>query len=573
MPFRNSFRILLTTWMLCLFQTAFAYGQTAYKLEIFSDTQGQSKESAIRSFKDSIQIVKYLREIRLKAIKKGHMLASIDSTIWKKKHCIAFFYFGPTFKSVDLTTEYLGEKSRYVTSLLRKNDLKKMTFDPSALKQFIQNVENALLDNGFPFCSVQLKELEWQDEGKLKGKLLIDTKSSYKYTQIHIKGDSSISKVYISSLLNIREGDVFDESKLRSIQSKIAQVTFIKELKPNELLFTEKGCELYLYLNSNPVSSANGTIGLQPNTVTNRLGVAGELNLKLLNILKRGEQLNLNWRSIQDQTQSMQLKLNYPFLFKTPFGIDAQLQLYKKDSTFLEVKSILGIQYLMKSGAYLKAFYQQYSNNLLNGSKNNESFQKLSNVSSSSYGISLNKRSLDYIPNPSKGYSFTIEGVVGSRKSKENDTSISVRSTTARFTFQTEWFMPVAKRHVIRFATVNEFYYAPTIYQNELFRFGGLLSLRGFNEDELFASSRNVTTIEYRFLLDRNSALFLFYDQGYYENNSFSYRKDHPYGFGGGLSFGTNLGIFSLSYALGSQLGNPILLENGKVHFGYIAYF
>ena len=166
-----------------------------------------------------------------------------------------------------------------------------------------------------------------------------------------------------------------------------------------------------------------------------------------------------------------------------------------------------------------------------------------------------------------------MEAAIGTRKSKDNDSSLIDRSTTGRFSFHTEWFMPVAKRHVVRFASYNEFYYAPTVYQNELYRFGGQMTLRGFNEDELFASSRSVTTIEYRYLLDRNSAVFIFYDQGYYENRAVSYVRDYPYGFGGGLSFGTNLGIFSLSYALGSQQSNPILLKNGKIHFGYVAYF
>jgi hemolysin activation/secretion protein len=125
----------------------------------------------------------------------------------------------------------------------------------------------------------------------------------------------------------------------------------------------------------------------------------------------------------------------------------------------------------------------------------------------------------------------------------------------------------------MRFSGAGEFYYAPEIYQNELFRFGGLNSLRGFNEEELFASTRVVGTLEYRFLLDRNSNVFVFYDQAFYENNAAIYSKDNPLGFGAGLSFGTNLGIFSISYALGKQQGNPILMRNGKIHFGYIAYF
>lgn len=49
--------------------------------------------------------------------------------------------------------------------------------------------------------------------------------------------------------------------------------------------------------------------------------------------------------------------------------------------------------------------------------------------------------------------------------------------------------------------------------------------------------------------------------------------SDQPFGFGAGFSFGTNLGIFSISYALGKQFNNPIELKNGKVHFGYVTYF
>jgi hemolysin activation/secretion protein len=104
-------------------------------------------------------------------------------------------------------------------------------------------------------------------------------------------------------------------------------------------------------------------------------------------------------------------------------------------------------------------------------------------------------------------------------------------------------------------------------------RFGGLTTQRGFKEQEITANKRNTSTIEYRYLLENNAYLFLFYDQSWYENNATTYYKDHPFGFGAGFSFGTNVGIFSISYAQGKQFNNPILIKNGKVHFGYVAYF
>ncbi len=116
-------------------------------------------------------------------------------------------------------------------------------------------------------------------------------------------------------------------------------------------------------------------------------------------------------------------------------------------------------------------------------------------------------------------------------------------------------------------------YSAPVIYSNEAYRYGGLSSQRGFNEEELYSTAQTTFTAEYRFLVDRNSFAFAFFDQSWYENNSLQYYNDKPMGFGVGFSFGTNIGIFSISYALGKQFDNPILFRNSKIHFGYIAYF
>jgi hypothetical protein len=79
--------------------------------------------------------------------------------------------------------------------------------------------------------------------------------------------------------------------------------------------------------------------------------------------------------------------------------------------------------------------------------------------------------------------------------------------------------------------------------------------------------------LEYRFIVDQNSNAFLFYDQAFYENNALAYSKDHPFGVGAGFSFGTKLGIFTISYALGKQLNNAFDFRSGKIHFGYTAYF
>jgi hemolysin activation/secretion protein len=209
----------------------------------------------------------------------------------------------------------------------------------------------------------------------------------------------------------------------------------------------------------------------------------------------------------------------------------------------------------------------------LSGAKNNPSFSNLNSVQTNSYGLAILKKQVDYVPNPSKGIIFNTEIAIGNRKSISKIDSSQLKSTTYRADFNLEFFIPLHKRHILRIANQTSCYYAPSIFQNEVFRFGGLTLQRGFNEEELFATTKSSMSVEYRYLVDQNSRVFAFFDQSWYENNAVKYFNDKPFGFGFGFSFGTNLGIFSISYAQGKQFNNPILIKNGKVHFGYVAYF
>nr|MBA2413124.1 BamA/TamA family outer membrane protein [Burkholderiaceae bacterium] len=111
-------------------------------------------------------------------------------------------------------------------------------------------------------------------------------------------------------------------------------------------------------------------------------------------------------------------------------------------------------------------------------------------------------------------------------------------------------------------------------FDNELFRIGGLKTLRGFDEESITASSYVIGKLEFRYLLEQNSNLFLFYNLAWYERYTQSgYIKDQPSGFGAGINFETKLGIFSFSYALGKEFDNPVRIKAAKIHFGLVNYF
>lgn len=547
-------------------------GQKKYTLFFINNEHKVIKKHPETKFKDSISLKKYLNDFQMLAYKKGYLLSSFDS-IKKTEETNYSVYFssGEKFQNAVLRME--PEEVRFVRKKggISEKMLLKAPLTPQEFMSTLSSVQQVYLNNGYPFVSVRLDSVQIHN-GVIEAVVVVEKGAQLNWSKLYVKGDSSVSKKFVANLIGIKEKSVYNEADFYKISQKIKQINFFEELKPAEILFTPEGVELYTYLKSKPMSSVNGIIGLQPNPVTSKLSLTGELTLKLHNILKRGELLHIDWRSIQAQTQSLRTQLSYPYLFNTSFGLDGTFDLYKRDSTFLEINATAGVNYYLNGGSYIKVFYQNNSSNLLSGAANS-GMQNLGSVKTNAYGISFFYNKVDYIPNPSRGLVLETRFSAGTRTAQVSDTSTAEKSTVYRGQINITGFIPLAKRHVLMLRNRTNLYNAPVIYANETYRYGGLGTQRGFNEEELYATAQTTFSAEYRFLVDRNSFAFLFFDQSWYENNAEVYYKDAPYGFGAGFSFGTNIGVFSISYALGKQFNNPVMFRNGKIHFGYIAYF
>jgi outer membrane protein assembly factor BamA len=444
-----------------------------------------SKYFKKEQLKSSFELENLLRKKRIEWIDKGFFLVSFETKKQTDNQFVVSVELGRKFKKI---TVELEEKDRWQlrkfnVSLAKSN----AKFTANEFSTLLKNSLNAFLDNGYPFIAISFENLEIV-ENEISLRLKFDRGMIFRWTEIHIKGDSSISVNAIENSIGIRKGDFFNESLLAQVDKRIEQLSFITKIKASELLFTEKGVELFLYLKSQKISSVQGAIGLQPNPITQTMVLTGDLQMKLANVFKKAESVDLSWRSIQPQTQSLNFKLVYPYLFKSPFGIDARFNLYKRDSTFLDLKSALGVVYTLKNGSQLKASYQLLASNLLFASASSSQFSNLATVRTNSYGISYTQRKLDYIPNPSKGRFLNVEAFIGSRTATKD--SVSEKKNVARASIQFDNYFSLAKRHVLKLSAGFETYYAPQVFQNELYRFGGLNSLRGFNEDELFASTK-----------------------------------------------------------------------------------
>jgi outer membrane translocation and assembly module TamA len=513
------------------------------------------------------QVIKSVQLIQNQCIEKGYLLCDIQLS-HTSDVCDSFIvtlgdlYSGLNLQLTDSTKKMLQQI--FPSQRIIRKETQGMS--PSKYVQFMIQVLNDHLDHGFPFCRVYLKHIETRTDD-IDAELVLERGPYYTWTEIHLKNDLPVSTNTLQSIIGIRLNDEYNEALLNGIEQRVLQTGIFALKKKCEVLFTDKGAELFVYLERVKASSAQGIVGFQPNPLTNAPTFTGDMQLKLINSVKHNESFQFAWKSIQPRTQALQSSLIVPYLFKSPFGVIGDFQLYKRDSSFLDVKSTLGIQFQFQNGWQLRANYYFVNSSVISQANANPMFSKLASLKTNSYGLVLFQRKLDYIPNPRKGFSVFMEGQLGERKMEQS--SESIWKTHASISY----FLPLAGRMTFLTHFELDSYHAPSIYQNELYRFGGTNSLRGFNEESLFATTKAFLTFEYRFLLDKNSAVFAFFNQGFYENTSVNYTKDHPFGFGFGISAGTNSGIFRLAYALGKEFNNPIQLNAGKIHIGYISYF
>ena len=571
--------------------TAFhSYGQKNYALDIhLTDTIRSRDFAGIRkdliaspAFKDSLSAKKELQKMMLKLQAEGYLASSVDSLHFDSTSSTAFLFLGEKYKWAKLEKGNADETYLGGTGFRQKLFQKKLFRFDQIVKienRIISNCEN----NGYPFASVKLDSISIEDN-EVHAKLNLERNRFCKIDSIVMKGKDVVAPVYIYNYIGMKPGSIYDESKINRISIRLRELPFVTESKSNEVVFDEKQTKLLLYLEPRKASQFDGVLGVAPDD-KGKIILTGEAHLKLQNALRRGEVVELNWKQLPAKTQDLKVHALYPYLFNTPIGIDGNLSIYKQDTTYIDVIKNLGVQYMFNGTNFIKAFVNDKESTLLSteGLESQTILPEFADIRTTSYGLTLHFEKLDYRFNPRKGFLIETSPSTGNRTIKKNGDlnpviydSLQLRTTQYHFDFSGDYFIPLSQRQVIDIGNKSGYVYSPDLFTNELFRIGGLKSLRGFDEESIHASLYFIGKIEYRYLLEQNSFLFAFYNQAWYKNESRSEvidRIDTPYGFGAGINFETKLGIMSVSYALGKQFDNPLYFRNGKVHFGIVSYF
>lgn len=512
----------------------------------------------------------------------GFLTASVDSQFKQNDTLFAWVHLGESYCWSKLYSINIDEQALN-SSGFRERMFQKRPFRYSQTKRMMRKIITYYENSGYPFASLKLDSIQ-NTTPIIEAGLRIQAGNLFHIDSVNVRGTARITPRYLYNYIGIRPGDVYNESVIRQITIRMKELPFLTETRPADVFLLENSTLIRLYLNDKKASSFNGIVGFLPNNDgTGKLLLTGEANLKLKNSLGRGELIDAEWRRLQQATQSLNIKLGWPFLFDTRIGVEAAFGLYKRDTSFINLQQNLGVQYLMRGTDYLKVFYENKTSSLLSTKAliNIIELPDYADIRSNLYGLELSFTRLDYRLNPRKGIRLLARFGTGTRNIDKNPAlneslydKLTLRSIQYNGHIDADFFFPIRNRSTMNLGILASAINGSNVFENELFRIGGNNTLRGFNEESIFASTFSIVNVEYRYLLEENSFLFAFFNGAYYENKAVNRNiVDCPFGFGTGISFETKAGIFSISYALGKQFDNPVEFRSAKVHFGITSLF
>jgi len=428
----------------------------------------------------------------------------------------------------------------------------------SALESALKNLEK----NGEVLAKLQLVSIEKHGH-YITADLKYTSEQARKLDALELRGFTNFPSGHIKSLSKQYQKNTFNAALAKRIKKDFDSYPFCTQIKPPEIQFTKDSTSLYIYVQKRNANSFDGFLGFSNNESDN-IVLSGYVDVQLLNVLNRGESIEINWKSNGNQQKTFAGQVELPYLFGSPLALKANLQIFQQDSTFQRTKTEMQLGYWFR---FNKRAYLGYQ------STESSDIQNVNLATISDFTNQFTTANYTYTD-------YSSEELLFPERAKVNLTvGLGSRNTSAQKNKQQfissflmkDWKIN-AKNHVL---IRNELYFlqSKTYLINELFRFGGINSIVGFNENSLQANFLNATRIEYRKNLSATLYWTSILDYGLYQDKTIAEQYDSLTGIGSGLKLTNKNGLLSILYSVGSTAKQKLDTKNALIQISFKTYF
>lgn len=500
--------------------------------------------------------------------KKGYLNVSLDSLYKRDSIYFAEFILGKQVQKIKI---FYGNDSLHEVLLTKKiltpiAPVVTDTYFEISFEEISHTLDYLLAEfekKGNSFTQIRLKNIQIE-ENTARADLYISQTNVRTIDKVIIKGYEKFPKNFIPFDLNLKLKSTFNQIKLKNASEALRGLSFAEELKSPEVLFTKDSTIIYLYLKKKNANKFDGIIGFSSKEDSNGLEFNGYLDLLFNNIFNTGESIAIFWKNNGNDSQRFYFSAETPYLFNIPVIPKATFEIFRQDTTFNTITVNLNLSYLINNkNKFNLAFSSETSNNLL---QNNSAITSLQNYSNTFYGLGYNFRQLNSDLLFHEKFIFNFYSFLGNRKTDLQNTSQS------KFNLKTSYLWSLNFKNHIFIQNQSAIINSDDYLNNELFRIGGINTIRGFNEESIFTSAYSIMNFEYRFKPNISSYLYSIMDFAYLENQNLK-TNAKIYSLGLGYSFLTKMGMLNLSYAVGKFEDKPFIFNESKIHIKIISFF
>ncbi|MEO9483271.1 MAG: hypothetical protein ABJG47_07495 [Ekhidna sp.] len=500
---------------------------------------------------DSMKLVEHVNKLQVAWVKNGFFFSGVDSVKQVPNAVSVFLHKGEKWKA-----ELKNFKGSQLTSYLTRQ-----------LKSYV--------NGGYPFASIKL-DSGILENSILKSSLVIDPGPSINYDSAYFFTVLKTNESYVYQLLDIEPGNPFSERDYRTIEQKIERSSFLTIQRPTDLSFKNNKAKTYLDIKEHASSTFQGVIGLQQ-IQNGKTTAVGALELDVQNLFRSGKQFKFAWERFAEESQSLNIFYKHPFFLNSKLSPSFSFGILKQDTTFLTRRTSVGLNTYVAPKIELSFEFETTNGTLISSDVSVIANTGLADFKRKTYNVQLSKGHFSSLGKLKNDIIWRFSSSGGTKKIQENISlpdsyydSIRLETNFYRFEADIAYQIKILKRqsffHHIRAGTLQ----SEELLSNELYRLGGLNSLRGFNEKQFFGKSYVLSRVEFRSFFENRSYAYVFYDHLFFSREL---RTDQPYGVGLGFALATSTGQFSFALAVGNSADQNISFSAMKAHFGYISRF
>jgi len=515
-------------------------------------------------------LLSFVRRIKYFYAVRGYILLHIDSLSLD---------FSPD-SSLAQCSVYLTEGARAVidsliidgTAAMPEKKIRQLmetksgvALDPGQLNRDIETIIEMYEDNGYPFAAVDVIDIRLDHPAGLALQLYVEEGAHVIIADVLPKSKSETSPDVFRTASGVEIGKQYDQRRINLIAEKLNRLQIFASVGAPELVMrTENMGTLLIPVQESNTTSIDGIIGYVPVSSGQSGYLTGSIDVSFLNLFGSARKFGFHWDRLQINSQDLWAAYHEPWLFGLPISADARVEQLEDDTLYTRRTLQVGASALFADRFTVTGTISLVST-VPGSTDTTVSFHA---SSENSVGAALTYDSRDNVSNPTSGVYYESGYTAGEKSVSGSASSVPIQNIDVN----TEAYYEIVSPMVAALALHGASVVCSALDESDLYKVGGVNSIRGYRDWEFLASRLLWGTAEWRFITGKLSFVSLFSDMGYYLKPSTYDNSLQQSGFLMGYGVSTQvesaIGVLRVSFAVSG--GN---FSQALIHIGYVNRF